>query len=274
MDGNGAWIIESTGSESDNVYEFLVENENGPRAVETLRELMLNKKAGTMQIRFHGQDSLLCFLPKGNSYNWYLLSVMPKSVLQQESSEIINMVIITFAELAGALLLITALLLSRESMKGREQGRIYRERLFQNISSNIDFAFLLYAPSSQQVEMVSDNIRVLYDTEPDQVISRPEILFEQCGVPADDKDRAAFSGEVLRKRSGKSTGQARKTNFSGGQKCIFSRRMTGSIWLFCGTPQESTICGPIWRMLSGSPRKITGPGPRSFHPCPMISEPR
>ncbi len=200
VDGNGAWIIESTGSESDNVYEFLVENENGPRAVETLRELMLNKKAGTMQIRFHGQDSLLCFLPKGNSYNWYLLSVMPKSVLQQESSEIINMVIITFAELAGALLLITALLLSRESMKGREQGRIYRERLFQNISSNIDFAFLLYAPSSQQVEMVSDNIRVLYDTEPDQVISRPEILFEQCGVPADDKDRAAFFRGSLKEK--------------------------------------------------------------------------
>ena len=43
-------------------------------------------------------------------------------------------------------------------MKGREQGRIYRERLFQNISANIDFAFLVYAPAKQSVEMVSDNV--------------------------------------------------------------------------------------------------------------------
>ncbi|MFR3392152.1 MAG: hypothetical protein ACLTT1_17340 [[Clostridium] scindens] len=68
------------------------------------------------------------------------------------------MVGITFAELTIALVLITELLLSREAMKGREQGRIYRERLFQNISANIDFAFLVYAPAKQSVEMVSDNV--------------------------------------------------------------------------------------------------------------------
>lgn len=192
VDGSGSWLIESTGSETDDVYAFLEENGNGPQLGKTLQTLMGNGEAGTMSIRFRGEDSLLCFLPKGNSYNWYLLSIMPKSSLQQEASEIINMVIITFAELAVALLLITILLLSRESMKGREKSRIYRERLFQNISSNIDFAFLLYSPGSRSVEMVSDNVRVLYDLEPDQVAAEPELLLAQCGVPEDDADRNAF----------------------------------------------------------------------------------
>lgn len=192
VDGSGFWLIESTGSETDDVYAFLGENGNGPVIQETLRDLLRNNQAGTMEIKFHGEDSILCFLPKGNSYKWYLLSIMPKSVLQQESSEIINMVVISFAELAGALLLITVLLLGRESMKGREQGRIYRERLFQNISSNIDFAFLLYTPSGRRVEMVSNNVDALYDVGPEQVSARPDILFERCGVPENDEYRNAF----------------------------------------------------------------------------------
>lgn len=192
VDGSGSWIIESTGSETDDVYAFLEENGNGPVIQETLRGLLRNNQAGTMDIKFHGEDSILCFLPKGNSYKWYLLSIMPKSALQQESSEIINMVAISFAELAGALLLITVLLLSRESMKGREQGRIYRERLFQNISSNIDFAFLLYTPSGRRVEMVSNNVGALYDVEPEQAAVQPDILFERCGVPENDEYRNAF----------------------------------------------------------------------------------
>lgn len=192
VDGRGSWIIESSGSMTDGIEALLEENGNPPGVREKLAGLMRDHAAGTMDIKFKGEDSILCFLPKGNSYNWYLLSVMPKSVLQQESAEIIRMVAVTFAELAGALLLITGLLLGRESMKGREQGRIYRERLFQNISTNIDFAFLLYTPSQRRAEMVSNNVRVLYDLEPEQATAQPELLFERCGVPEGDEERKAF----------------------------------------------------------------------------------
>lgn len=197
VDGNGSWIIESTGSETDNIYAFLQKNGNDTQIQDTLQGLIQNGKAGTIDIKFHGEESVLCFLPKRNSYHWYLLSIMPKSVLQQEAGDIKNMVTITFLELAGALLLITALLFSRESMKGREQRRNYRERLFQNISSNIDFAFFLYSPSARKAEMVSDNVRVLYDIEPEEAALRPGLLFEQCGVPEEDGYRQEFlNGEL------------------------------------------------------------------------------
>lgn len=136
----------------------------------TLQDLMRKKEAGTISLEFQGESGILCFLPMRDSYNWYLISILPKRVLQQESSEIIKMVAVTFTELAVALILITGLLLSRESMKGREQGRIYRERLFQNISSNIDFAFLVYNPADRSVEMVS---------------------VDHCGMPGDDRPHHA-----------------------------------------------------------------------------------
>ncbi|MFR3392151.1 MAG: hypothetical protein ACLTT1_17335 [[Clostridium] scindens] len=46
---------------------------------------MKNGEAGTISLEFKGESSLLCFLPMENSYNWYLISIMPKSVLQQEN---------------------------------------------------------------------------------------------------------------------------------------------------------------------------------------------
>lgn len=198
VDGNGSWIIESTGSETDNIYAFLQKNGNDTQIQDTLQGLIQNGKAGTIDIKFHGEESILCFLPKRNSYHWYLLSIMPKSILQQEAGDIKNMVAITFLELAGALLLITALLFSRESMKGREQRRNYRERLFQNISSNIDFAFFLYSPSARKAEMVSNNVRVLYDIEPEEAALRPGLLFEQCGVPEEDEYRQEFFNSELK----------------------------------------------------------------------------
>jgi two-component system sensor histidine kinase/response regulator len=197
---NGSWIIGSTGSKTDDIYDFLAKQNNKQKILLTLQELLEKKEAGTMGIEFKGEESLLCFLPMDNSYDWYLISIMPKNILQQGSAEIIRMVVITLLELAAGLILITVLLLSRESMKGREQGRIYRDRLFQNISSNIDFAFLVYTPSNESVEMVSDNVRVLFDVEPEQVAARPGILFDQCGMPENDQSRKAFfSGELTEK---------------------------------------------------------------------------
>ena len=46
-------------------------------------------------------------------------------------------------------------------MKADVRQKEYREKLFQNLSANIDFAFLLYTPSGRKVELVSDNLPVL-----------------------------------------------------------------------------------------------------------------
>ncbi|MFR6272328.1 MAG: hypothetical protein ACLUL2_02145 [Blautia sp.] len=122
------------------------------KMLSTLQDLMRKKEAGTISLEFQGESGILCFLPIRDSYNWYLISILPKRVLQQESSEIITDGRQSHLQSwRVALVLITGLLLlSREAMKGREQGRIYRERLFQNISANIDFAFLVYDSCGQK----------------------------------------------------------------------------------------------------------------------------
>ena len=45
VDGRGSWIIESSGSKTDDVYAFLEENGNNSKIQEELKELMQNNKA-------------------------------------------------------------------------------------------------------------------------------------------------------------------------------------------------------------------------------------
>lgn len=198
--GTGSWVVEGTGTDCDDIYQFLAHSGNGAAIQDALAQVMRAGEAGTLGVTFRGESSLLCFMPIDNPYHWYLLSIMPKHILQQASSGIVNLVMVTLAVLVLAFLLITVLLLSRVKMRGREQGRIYQERLFQNISSNVDFAFLLYSPADRQVEMVSNNVRPLFHLDPAAVLAKPDLLFDRCGMPADDPVRMAFFSGGLRER--------------------------------------------------------------------------
>jgi two-component system sensor histidine kinase/response regulator len=188
----GDWIMEGTGTGADDLYGFLESHGNGPEIQQALESLLKEGKAGTIGIQFNSEQSCLCFLPMESPYNWYLISVLPENLLQQETSKIMQMIEITLTVLLVALVLITTLLLSRQSMKNQEKERAYREQLFRTISANVDFVFLLYSPDKQKMELVSDNVGLLFDLDPVQVAEHPELLAEQCGISPDDRGWQAF----------------------------------------------------------------------------------
>lgn len=199
----GSWIIEGAGTKSDDLYSFLNTNQNDPEIGQSLRQLLEEGKAGTIQVHFEEEDSLLCFLPMENEQGWYLISILPKSILQKESSEIMELITITILVLVillVAVILIAGLLMNRQAMRSREKSRIYREQLFQIISANVDFVFLLYSYSGRNVEMVSDNVRFLFGLDPDQVASDPGLLFGACGVPEKEEGRTEFFDGKLNKK--------------------------------------------------------------------------
>lgn len=196
----GNWIIESTGTDAADIYAFLAQQGNGEDIQEALRKLLAAGKTGTIGVTFHEESSILGFLPLDNSHNWYVISLLPKRILLQESYDIMRMITITLVVLLIALVLITVLLLSRQTMLHREKSRKYQEQLFQNISANVNFAFLLYSPDEKCVEMVSNNVHFLFDLEPAQAALHPDKLFDRCGMPETDEGRKAFFGGKLDKK--------------------------------------------------------------------------
>ena len=81
--------------------------------------------------------------------------MIPRAVLQRESTPIIIMLYTMFTFLLIGAVAIANLVTGRQSMREEARQREYREKLFRNLSANIDFVFLLYTPSTQKVELVS-----------------------------------------------------------------------------------------------------------------------
>lgn len=128
---DGAWIIDSSASGTDDLYAFLEKQRNDPAVSAALKNLIAENRSGTIRIQYRQQDSFLCFVPLDCSHPWYLISILPQNILQQESSEILQLISFALAGLLIALVLITVLLLSRQASSSREQERKRREQLFR-----------------------------------------------------------------------------------------------------------------------------------------------
>ncbi|MGI6070923.1 MAG: response regulator [Blautia sp.] len=196
----GKWLIEGRNPDgAKNIYGYLKQQGNGETILDTLRSMIGQEKSGTLKVSCEGEDCLIGFLPMEKPAGSYLVSVLPIAVLQRESTDVMRMIRFMLTMLVAAGICILLLLLGRQSLKVNEAQRAYRERLFQNLSSNIDFGFLLYTPSAHKTELVSDNIRGIVGSDLQRPDS-PEAIFDCCGLDMEDQDRKAFLSGNLKKQ--------------------------------------------------------------------------
>ena len=85
-------------------------------------------------------------------------------------------------------------------MKADVLQKEYREKLFENLSSNIDFAFLLYTPAIGKVELVSENLPGLLGITAQEVREKPELVFDAGGMAKEDTARNGFLKGMLKEQ--------------------------------------------------------------------------
>ena len=85
-------------------------------------------------------------------------------------------------------------------MKADVLRKEYREKLFENLSSNIDFAFLLYTPAAGKVELVSENLPGLLGITAQEVREKPELVFDAGGMAKEDTARNGFLKGMLKEQ--------------------------------------------------------------------------
>ena len=85
-------------------------------------------------------------------------------------------------------------------MKADVLRKEYREKLFENLSSNIDFAFLLYTPAIGKVELVSENLPGLLGITAQEVREKPELVFDAGGMAKEDTARNGFLKGMLKEQ--------------------------------------------------------------------------
>lgn len=193
----GDWIMTGKGDRgSDSLYDYLKDEGNQENTLLTLQNAISEGKSGTISIQFHKTDYLLCFLPLDTPYESCLITTIPKSIIQHEAFDLLDILKVLLLVLLAAGILISLLLIGRQSLKARSREREYREKLFENLSTNIDFAFLLYTPAAHKTELLSNNISEIIGVPVKQALKSPEMIFQYFGPEMKEIGDAFLNGHL------------------------------------------------------------------------------
>lgn len=194
---NGEWIITGKGAgEAETLYEYLEIEKNSKTVQQVLSGAISEGKSGTISIQSNQEDSLLCFLPLAAPTDSYLITIIPKAVIQHEAFDILTILKVMLLLLLAAGILISLLVAGRQSLKARAKEREYREKLFENLSTNIDFAFMLYTPSTHRTELLSNNISEIIGIPAKQAQKKPEMIFQYLGPEIEAAGDAFLNGHL------------------------------------------------------------------------------
>ncbi|MCI6465407.1 MAG: response regulator [Faecalicatena sp.] len=194
---NGEWLITCKGDRgSDTLYGFLKDGGNQESTLLALQNAISEGKSGTITIQYHKTEYLLCFLPLDTPYGSCLITTIPKSIIQHEAFDLLDILKVLLLVLLAAGILISLLVAGRQSLKARSREREYREKLFENLSTNIDFAFMLYTPATHKTELLSNNISEIIGVPVKQALKSPEIIFQYFGPEMEEMGDAFLNGRL------------------------------------------------------------------------------
>ena len=122
-----------------NLYDILQESPNAPVLLEQFSEALNSSKTGWATLSYQGEDTVFCYLPLRLQSDWYLISIIPASVVNEQTNQII---VGTFVLIAGIILGIVLLVVlyfchvNRTNRKLRNQAE-YISRLYNAVPEGI-----------------------------------------------------------------------------------------------------------------------------------------
>ena len=162
-----------------NLFDVIAE-ENDEENLRTFKESLANGHSGVIQFSFNGAENIVTFSPIKVMDGWYIISVIPSSVIMEYTDHILqSSQIFIFAVFIVFLIGLIFLLFERQSRKRiekKEQDIQYREQLFSILSENIDDVFLMLNSESYAVEYVTPNVNRVLGISPDAVAASLESL--------------------------------------------------------------------------------------------------
>ncbi len=148
-----------------NIFDMLA-NENDADDIQAFQKSLSEGNSGVIQFSFNGSENVITFSPIGTAEGWYIISIIPRSVIMENAENILQssrifMYMVIFIFIIGLLFLLFEQQ-NRKRIERKEQDVRYREQMFSILSQNIDDVFLMLNGESHAVEYVTPNVdRVL-----------------------------------------------------------------------------------------------------------------
>lgn len=204
-----------------NIFDVIGE-ENNEEDIQAFKESMVKGHSGVIQFSINGAENIFTFSPIKVKDGWYIISVIPSSVIMEYTDHILQSSrIFIFAVFIVFFIGLIFLLFERQSRKRiekKEQDIQYREQLFSILSENIDDVFLMLNSGSYAVEYVTPNVNRVLGISQDVVAADLESLGKAAYT---EKKTISYSDLALMEPGQSITMESERINKKTGEKRWF-----------------------------------------------------
>ena len=204
-----------------NIFDVIGE-ENNEEDIQAFRESMVKGHSGVIQFSINGAENIFTFSPIKVKDGWYIISVIPSSVIMEYTDHILQSSrIFIFAVFIVFFIGLIFLLFERQSRKRiekKERDIQYREQLFSILSENIDDVFLMLNSGSYAVEYVTPNVNRVLGISQDVVAADLESLGKAAYT---EKKTISYSDLALMEPGQSITMESERINKKTGEKRWF-----------------------------------------------------
>lgn len=154
------------GHDINNILEALLLAGNTEEEVQDVRLSMDREEEGVSRFFFRGEKHMFAYTPVTGSNGWYVLVVIPDSVIMKNANEILKSSQ-TFLFFFTGVFVFAGLFIymgqrSHRRLMEKEGDLQYREKLFSILANNTNDVFLMFRVDNYVIEYISPNVeRVL-----------------------------------------------------------------------------------------------------------------
>lgn len=111
MNTKGDILIRSAHPNSNktikNLFDMLPEEQNSLHSLKAFADSLEDSLSGWAVFNYHGEDTVFCYEPLKLGTDWYLISIIPKSVVSEQTNQILkNSMLLIISVIVGILILV------------------------------------------------------------------------------------------------------------------------------------------------------------------------
>lgn len=178
VDKNGGVVV-SRDARFSNLFS-LIQGGNSESTLNRLKKIMERDGKGAMTFKISGADNVVAFNSVKNADGWFMVSIVPSSVITSDAEGVISTsaifgIVIAFMVIF-MVLLVFIVQRNKRVMVAKEAEIVYREQLFDILANNTDEVFVMVSKENMSVDYVSPNVERVLGYQPKDVKKGLDIL--------------------------------------------------------------------------------------------------
>lgn len=164
---------ENSRQDFQNVFDVMDADGNSKEAQEDFRADLAAGESGVLRFLYESEEYVYAYVPITISEGWYLISIIPNSVIMTQAERVMKSSQIFVFLLITAILVFAAFVIlmrhNRKNVMEKELEIKYREQLFNILANNTEDVYVMFTTQGYEVEYISPNVERVLGIESKEV---------------------------------------------------------------------------------------------------------